>query len=65
MILIADNFQYQGRKPLDSRLIVQTTADMAALPESVLYEGMLVYNIEKDKYFSYVSTNTVDNVYGK
>lgn len=64
-ILIADNFQYQGRKPLDSRIIVDTVADMKAIAESIIYEGILVYNKETKKYYQFDPANTVDAILGK
>lgn len=65
MILVADNFQYQGRKPLDSRLVVDDTATMVGLSENIIYDGILVYNKKQDKYYSYSSVNPIDVVYGK
>lgn len=64
-ILIADNFQYQGRKPLDSRIIVDTIADMKAIAESIVYEGILVYNKETKKFYSFDPANTDDTTLGK
>lgn len=64
-ILIADNFQYQGRKPLDSRIIVDTIADMKAIAESIVYEGILVYNKETKKFYQFDPANTVDATLGK
>lgn len=65
MILVADNFQYQGRKPLDARLVIDDTATMVALSENIIYDGILVYNKQQDKYYSYSSANPIDIVYGK
>lgn len=64
-ILIADSFQYLGKKPLDSRLVCDTIADMAALAESVIYEGILVYNKETKKFYSFDPANPVDATLGK
>lgn len=64
-ILVADNFQYQGRKPLDSRIIVDTVADMKAIAESIIYEGILVYNKETKKYYQFDPANIVDATLGK
>ena len=49
-ISISDNFSYQGRKPLDTRLYYDTLADMAAISDSNLYEGILAYNKETSLY---------------
>lgn len=64
-IQVADNFQYLGRKPLDSRLVCDTIANMAALTESVIYEGILVYNKETKKFYSFNPANDVDATLGK
>lgn len=64
-ILVADNFQYQGRKPLDSRIIVDTIADMKGIAESIIYEGILVYNKETKKFYQFDPANTVDATLGK
>lgn len=64
-ILVADNFQYGARKPLDSRLVIDTIADMVALPESIIYEGILVYNKETKKFYSFDPANDVDIILGK
>lgn len=65
MILIADNFQYQGRKSLDSRIICETISDMVSMAESIIYDGILVYNKETEKFYVFKSTNTIDSVLGK
>lgn len=64
-ILIADNFAYQGRKPLDSRIVLDTIADMKTVPESIIYEGILVYNKETKKFYQFDPTNTEDTTLGK
>lgn len=65
MILLADNFQYKGRKPIDTRLVFDTLADMLATEESIIYDGILVYNKETEKYYSFKTNNTVDVNFGK
>lgn len=64
-ILIADSFQYQGRKPLDSRIVIETIADMIAIAESIIYEGIIVYNKETKKYYTFDPTRTPDPNLGK
>ena len=59
-INIADNFNYQGAKPLDSRIKYATVAAMAAQPEATLYDGCLAYVVGVDKYYKWLSTNTSD-----
>lgn len=65
MILLADNFQYQGRKPLDGRLVFDTIADMAGTPDSIVYDGIFVYNKETEKYYTFKVNNVVDSTFGK
>lgn len=65
MILIADNFSYQARKPLDARIVLDTIADMVALTESTIYEGILVYNKETKKYYQFDPSNSNDVTLGK
>lgn len=62
---IADNFLYQGRKPLDSRIVKDTIADMIGMAESIIYEGIMVYNKETEKYYVFNSSNSVDSVLAK
>lgn len=64
-IQVADNFQYLGRKPLDSRLVCDTLSAMASLAESIIYEGILVYNKETKKFYSFDPANSVDATTGK
>lgn len=60
MINVADNFNYQGVKPLDSRIQFSTIADMKAYAESSLYNGCFAYVTATQKYYSFDSNNTVD-----
>lgn len=62
---IADNFLYQGRKPLDSRIVKDTIADMTAMAESIIYDGIMVYNKETSKFYVFNSSNTVDATLSK
>lgn len=62
---IADNFSYQGTKPLDARIKYATVADMKAVAESSLYDGCMAYVTGVKKYYTYDSTNTVDSTTGK
>lgn len=64
-IKVADNFLYQGRKPLDNRISVSTLTDMTGMAESIIYDGMICY-VKADKlFYVYDSTNTVDPVLNK
>lgn len=64
-INIADNFQYQGKKPLDSRTSYATLALMKAVTDSNINEGCLAYCDETGKHYEFKSTNTVDETTGK
>lgn len=59
-ISVADNFSYQGTKPLDARVSFDTVAAMAAASDATLYDGCFSYVKENKKYYSYDSTNEVD-----
>lgn len=64
-INIADNFQYQGKKPLDSRTSYATLAAMKAVSDANISEGCLAYCEATDKYYKFNSSNTVDETTGK
>lgn len=64
-ISVADNFSYQGTKPLDARVSFDTVAAMAAAVDATLYDGCLSYVKATKKYYSYDSTNEVDPTTGK
>ena len=64
-IKVADNFLYQGRKPLDNRISVNTLTDMTSMADSIIYDGMICY-VKADKlFYVYDSTNAVDPVLNK
>lgn len=64
-LIIADNFNYKGRKPLDSRLIATSLSDLTSISESTIYDGILVYVVSEKKYYTYDSTNVNDTTLGK
>ena len=64
-ISVADNFSYQGTKPLDSRVSFDTVAAMAAASDATLYDGCFAYVKATQKYYSYDSTNESDPTTGK
>ena len=64
-ISVADNFNYQGSKPLDSRIKYDTVADMKSASDATLYDGCLAYVTANQTYYSYDSSNTVDSTTGK
>lgn len=64
-ISIADNFAYNGKKPLDNRTEYATLSAMKAVADASINEGCLAYNKEDGKYYKFLSTNTVDATTGK
>ena len=64
-ISVADNFLYQGKKPLDARILFETISAMVNMPGAVLYDGCLGYVKADKKYYTYDSTNTTDASLGK
>jgi hypothetical protein len=64
-ITVADNFSYQGKKPLDGRDTFPTLAAMKAYAEASVYDGCLSYCDEDGKRYEFKSTNTVDPTTGK
>lgn len=64
-ISVADNFSYQGSKPLDSRIKYDSVASMKAAIADTLYDGCLAYVTATQKYYTYDSTNETDPTTGK
>lgn len=64
-LIIGDNFNYQGRKPLDNRVVVDTIANLTGIVESTIYDGVLVYVKSEQKYYTYNSNNNIDITLGK
>lgn len=64
-ISVADNFSYQGGKPLDARMKFDTVALMVATPAASLYDGCFAYVKATKKYYSYDSANETDPTLGK
>lgn len=64
-ISVADNFNYQGGKPLDARMKYSTVNEMVGTAASVLYDGCFAYVAATKKYYSYDSTNDIDQTLGK
>ena len=63
--MVGDNFSYKGSKPLDARTKFATVAEMVATPVADLYDGCEAYVTATKKYYSYDSTNEVDETLGK
>lgn len=57
---ISDNFSYQGRKPLDARLLCETKNKLDAIPVNTIYNGILVYVEEESAYYSYNKEHETD-----
>lgn len=64
-INIADNFAYNGKKPMDNRTEYATLSAMKAVVDANINEGCICYNKEDGKYYTFKSTNTVDATTGK
>lgn len=64
-IVVADNFQYKGGKPLDARMKFATILDMTAAQVADLYDGCFSYVVAEKKYYSYDSNNENDPHLGK
>lgn len=64
-ILIADNFNYKGKKPLDERIVYDLLSDMKAVADSIIYEGAIAYCKEDKKFYTFDPANTVDATTGK
>ena len=64
-INVADNFNYQGAKPLDARFQYTSVANMKAATESSLYNGCMAYVTENKKYYTFDSSNSSDATTGK
>lgn len=63
-IPLADNLNYQGRKPDFARQQYATFADMAAVKKSKMPEMYLAYCLEDRAYYLYDKSNEPDAVLG-
>ena len=59
-LTIGDNFSFRARKPLDARILVTSIANLLAIPNSTIYDGIIVYVASDKKFYTYDSNNTVD-----
>lgn len=64
-IVVADNFQYKGGKPLDARVKFASVSDMVGTSAADLYDGCFAYVTGTKKYYSYDSSNALDPTLGK
>ena len=65
MIQVADNFNLRVRKPLDNRLVSARLANLVALNDYELYDGIIAYAQDRKSWYTWSSDNTVDKTYGK
>lgn len=52
-ITITTGFDVSAQLPLDTRTVVKTIADLHAIPQDVIYMGLLVYVIEDNKLYQW------------
>ena len=52
-ITITTGFDVSAQLPLDTRTVVRTIADLHAIPQDVIYMGLLVYVIEDNKLYQW------------
>ena len=64
-IVLWDNIDYKGKKPLDSRMLFDTIADMKAYSENYLPDITLAFNKEDSKMYVFNRENEVDVTTGK
>lgn len=64
-IQVSDNFSYLARKPLDGRQLYNTIAEMAAMADATLYDGIIAYNKEDEQFYTWKESNVVDATLGK
>lgn len=64
-IVLWDNIEYKGKKPLDSRMLFDTIADMKAYSENYLPDITLAFNKEDSKMYVFNRENDVDTTTGK
>ena len=60
-----DNISYLGKKPLDSRHIFKTIADMKNFNENYLPPLAICQNEQDGNIYTYDVSNTVDSTLGK
>lgn len=53
---IIDSFDLKAKKPIDTRLVFATKAEMDAYPSSALYIGCFSYCEETAKHYTYNGT---------
>lgn len=64
-IVLWDNIDYKGKKPLDSRMLFDTIAEMKNFNENYLPDITLAFNKADSKMYVFNRTNDVDVTTGK
>lgn len=64
-IAIGTSFDVRTNLPIDERFKFSTIQDMKDMNPNLLYEGVLSYNEETGKYYTYSETNPEEEVLGK
>lgn len=64
-IQVADGFDLKSKKPLDGRIQYASIAEMKAVPEATLYDGCTAYVTATKKKYTFDSSNTSDETFGK
>ena len=62
-ITITTGFDVSAQMPLDARTVVETLADLYAMPQDVIYMGLLVYVIEDNKLYQWKEVLQDDKTY--
>lgn len=62
-ITITTGFDVSAQLPLDARTVVETLADLHAMPQDVIYMGLLVYVIEDNKLYQWKEVLQDDKTY--
>lgn len=62
---LIDNFDYRGKRFLDSRQSVATLAALKAMPDTQLPDGFRAYCAEDKQWYEFNSANEVDATTGK
>lgn len=64
-INVATSFNVQTNLPIDKRFKFETIEEMKGMNANLLYEGVLSYNMETSKYYTYSKNNSEEEILGK
>ena len=62
-IVITTGFDVSTRLPLDARTVVDTLEDLGNIPDSIRYEGLLVFVVEDNKLYQWKQDLLEDGTY--